>query len=276
MNRSLTALLAALAITLTTASAAQAQDPENDAVLLPAEPDFTLIALPTSLRLPPLKSAFRVTHRFTRPLNCDTCANSLVGDAFGIDNGAQIGLEYRVGIVKNGQVVVHRASDKTINLFGQYGLTRQGRNAPVETAVLVGLDATNVGRKGAPSEYSPVLGFIVGRLIGAQAAVYAEPLFVRHANVFRLPGDDNTFMVGLGARVRVRPTVYLTGEFAPRVAGYKPGVNQGAVAIEKRAGRHTFQLNFSNGLGTTPGQVARGGSTGNDWHMGFNISRKFF
>lgn len=276
MNRSLTALLAALAITLTTASAAQAQDPKNDAVLLPAEPDFTLVALPTSLRVPRLKSAFRVTHRFTRPLNCGTCANSLVGDAFGIDSGARIGLEYRLGIVKNGQVVVHRASDKTINLFGQYSLTRQGRNAPVETAVLVGFDATNVGRKGVPSEYSPALGFIVGRLIGAQAAVYAEPLFVRHANVFHLPGDDDTLMVGLGARIRIRPTVYLTGEFTPRVAGYKPGVNQGAVAIEKRAGRHMFQLNFSNGLGTTQGQLARGGSTGNDWHMGFNISRKFF
>ena len=33
-----------------------------------AQPDFTLVALPTTLRLPKFKSAFRVTHRFTRPL----------------------------------------------------------------------------------------------------------------------------------------------------------------------------------------------------------------
>ena len=52
---------------LTCATAAVAQD-EDDAVLKPAEPDFTLVSLPTSLRLPKFKSAFRVTHRFGRPL----------------------------------------------------------------------------------------------------------------------------------------------------------------------------------------------------------------
>src|SRR5262245_49509313 len=48
--------------------AASAQD---DAVLIPAEPDFTIINLPTSLRMPLFGSAIRVTHRFTRPLKCD-------------------------------------------------------------------------------------------------------------------------------------------------------------------------------------------------------------
>ena len=53
---------------LTGASPALAQDDDAAALRL-AEPDFTLIALPTSLPLPKFKSAFRVTHRFTRPLN---------------------------------------------------------------------------------------------------------------------------------------------------------------------------------------------------------------
>ena len=47
-------------------------------------------------------------------------------------------------------------------------------------------------------------------------------------------------------------------------------------AIEKRAGGHSFQLNFSNGFGTTLAQVARGGSGSDNWYLGFNISRKFF
>ena len=46
--------------------------------------------------------------------------------------------------------------------------------------------------------------------------------------------------------------------------------------IEKRAGGHVFQLNFSNGFGTTMGQLARGGTGSEDWYLGFNISRKFF
>ena len=121
------------------ASAQSSSPAPDDAVLKLAEPDFTLISLPTSLRLPKFKSAFRVTHRFTRPLNCDTCPNSLAGDAFGLDGGAVIGLEYRIGIVPNGEVGIHRTGDKTIELFGQYGLTRQG-SAPVETSALVAID----------------------------------------------------------------------------------------------------------------------------------------
>jgi hypothetical protein len=35
-----------------------------------------------------------------------------------------------------------------------------------------------------------------------------------------------------------------------------------------------MQLNFGNTFGTTPGQVARGGST-HDIYLGFNMSRKF-
>lgn len=274
MNRSLTACIAALFLTLTTAGLSRAQDADRGLRL--AEPDFTLVALPTSLNVPTMKSAFRVTHRFTRPLNCDTCPNSVVGDAFGIDSGAQIGLEYRFGIARNTQIGVHRTSDKTLAVFGQYMLTRQTRDVPFESAVLLATDVTNVGRQGAASEYSPTIGFIVGRLVGKDAAFYVEPIFVHHANAFNLAGDDSTFMVGLGTRIRIRPTVYVTGEFTPRVSGYQPGVHQGSIAVEKRAGGHMFQLNVSNGLGTTMGQIARGGPSGNDWYLGFNIARKFY
>src|SRR4051794_25639502 len=44
---------------------------DDDTVINPAEPDYTLISLPTSLRLAQFKSAFRVTHRFARPLTTD-------------------------------------------------------------------------------------------------------------------------------------------------------------------------------------------------------------
>jgi hypothetical protein len=66
------------------------------------------------------------------------------------------------------------------------------------------------------------------------------------------------------------------GEFVPRVAGYAPGAHHGTFGIEKLLGLHVFQLNFSNGFGTTTGQVARGGTSSDDWYLGFSISRKFF
>jgi hypothetical protein len=265
------------------ATAAFAQD-DDDKVLKLAEPDFTLISLPTSLRLPEHGSAFRVTHRFTRPLNCDACPNSLAADAFGLDFGARIGLEYRYGILPDTEIGVHRASDKTIEVFGQYGFLRQGTKSPVEAAALLAVEFSDVGRQGVDSQTQPTLGLIVSRRIAEKAAVYVEPIWVHNTNLFDTSTtSDNTFMVGLGARVRILDTVYLVGELSPRT-GYAPGVNHGGFALEKRLGGHVFQVNFSDSFATTYGQLARGGtqsprangSDGTDWFLGFNISRKFY
>jgi len=265
-------LIATLGLLLAAPAAARAQSDDPGALKL-AEPDFTLVALPTSLRLPTNGSAFRVTHRFTRPLGSGDFGD-LVGDLFGIDSGAQIGLEYRFGIVKNGQIGLHRTSNKTIEFFGQYDIIRQGTNLPVEVSALATIDGTNNFK----DSYSPGLGLIVSRTIGDVAAFYVEPIWVNNTNALpkQVVDRNDTFMIGLGTRVRIRPTVYIVGELTPRVSGYKPGGNQGSIAIEKRAGGHAFQLNFSNNFGTTMGQIARGGSGQNEWFLGFNISRKFF
>jgi hypothetical protein len=139
----------------------------------------------------------------------------------------------------------------------------------------VSIDGTNNFR----DSYTPAVGAIVSRTIGDYAAFYLHPLWVNNTNPLpsEVAGDDNSaLLVGIGGRVRVAPTVYVAGEIAPRASGYDPGVHQASIAIEKRAGGHLFQLNFSNNFGTTMGQIARGGSTNDDWYLGFNISRKFF
>lgn len=273
MTRSSIRLALILAIALVSAPAAFAQDDDDPAVLNLAQPDFTLVSLPTSLRLPTMKSAFRVTHRFGRSLG-EGDFGDLLGDLFGLDNGAVIGLEFRFGVWRNTQIGIHRSSlDKTISFFGEYSLLRQPAKV-VDVTALVSIDGTN----NFEDSYSPALGAIVSRRFGERAAVYVEPIWVNNSNPSpkELVDDNDTFVLGLGARVRIRPTVYLVGEWAPRVAGFDPGAHHGSFAIEKRAGGHLFQLNFSNSFATTMGQIARGGFTSTDWYMGFNISRKFF
>jgi hypothetical protein len=265
-----------LLLALATAQGAAAQNPpapadDVDLDPNPSQPDFTVVNLPTTLRLPRMKSAFRVTHRFTRALGQDDFG-SLVEDLFGLDAGAIIGLEYRFGLMSGLQAGILRTSDRTIEFFGQYNVLDQRRGAAVGLGILASVDGTNNFR----DEYSPAIGVAVSRELGDYGAVYVEPFWVHNSNLLDLPGDDNsTFVVGLGARLRVRPTVYLTGEFNPR-AGYSPGTHQGSFAIEKRSGGHVFQLNFSNGFGNTMGQLARGGTATDDWYLGFNISRKFY
>lgn len=252
---------------------AQAPEDDPDLDLSVVQPDFSLISLPTTLRLPRYKSAFRVTHRFGRPLGAGDFGD-LAGDLFGLDSGAQIGLEYRFGLMRGLQAGIHRTSNKTIAFFGQYNVLQQNGSAPVGLGVLASIDGTNNFR----DSYSPAFGVAVSRTIGSAVALYVEPVWVNNSNPApdALADDNNTMMVGLAARVRVRPTVYLLGEIVPRVAGYDPGVTHGSFAIEKRAGGHSFQLNVSNSFGTTMAQIARGGFDNDDWYLGFNISRKFF
>jgi hypothetical protein len=253
------------------ATAEQEDDPDMDPN--PAQPDYTLVNLPTTLRLPRHKSAFRVTHRFARPLGSGSFGE-LVENFFGLDSGAQIGLEYRFALFSGLQAGIHRTSERTIEFFGQYDLLGRREDSPVALAVLVTIDGTNNFR----DEYTPGVGLVASYQFGNFGAVYVTPMYVNNSNLFDDLVDDNndTFILGLGARVRVRPTVYLLAEYSPRVAGYDPRVNLASFGIEKRVGGHAFQLNVSNGFGTTMGQIARGGIENDDWFIGFNISRKFF
>lgn len=265
-------LWVAVALLLALPTQARAQD-DDPAALKLAEPDFTIITLPTALRLPTFGSAFRVTHRFSRPLGQGDFGD-LASDLFGIDTGATIGLEYRFGLIKNGQVGIHRTSNRTIEFFGEYSVFRQTGGKPVDVDAIVSIDGTNNFR----DSYSPAIGAVISRTIKDVAAFYVEPIWVNNTNPLpkEIVDHNDTFMIGLGTRLRVRPTVYVVVEAAPRVAGYKPGITHGGFAIEKHAGGHQFQLNFSDSFGTTMGQIARGGPEPRDWYMGFNISRKFF
>jgi hypothetical protein len=272
MTRPTAFLAALLALIVIAPSTAYAQDEDPDRDLNVSQPDFTLITLPTTLRVPRLKSAFRVTHRFTRTLGQGDFGD-LASDMFGIDGGAVIGLEYRFGLMRGLQVGIHRTSDRTIQFFTEYNLWQQRDGKPVGLNVFASADGTNNFR----DSYSPALGLIVSREVGEHGAVYVEPIWVNNSNTqaAETTAENDTFIIGLGTRIRIRPTVYLVGEIIPRV-GFAPGVHHGSFGIEKRAGGHLFQLNFSNGVGTTMGQLSRGGTGSEDWYLGFNISRKFF
>jgi Membrane bound beta barrel domain (DUF5777) len=246
--------------------------PPSDRAVDPSEPDFTLIGLPTTLRMPKFASAFRVTHRFTRSLG-EGNFGDLLADGFGTDTGALIGLEYRFGILSGTQIGVHRTSDKTIQFFGQHQLVRQSEGAPLGVDVIAAIE----GLDNFQDVYSPSVGAVVSRKVGVHGALYVQPIWIGNTNSFDLVEgeDDDTFIVGVGGRFRIRPRLYIVAEGAPRF-GYDRGIAHASFAVEMRAGGHSFQINFSNGFGTTMAQLARGGFDWDTWYLGFNITRKFF
>jgi hypothetical protein len=242
-------------------------DPDRDVNV--AQPDFALGALPTTLRLPKFGLAFRMTHRFAEPI-----ADAGFGGLFGMDAGAQIGFDFRFGLWSGLQAVFYRTSDKTIQFATQYDVKAQRGRMPFGLAAVAAVEGTN----NFQDSYSPAIGAIVSREIGTRAAVYAEPVWVNNSNPepAELVDDNSTMLLGLGARLRVHGSTYVTAEVIPRVSGYGPGATQASFGIEQRVGGHHFQLTFANSIGTTWAQIARGGPAGNDWYFGFNLTRKFY
>jgi hypothetical protein len=247
---------------------------DEDLLRDPSQPDFALVTLPTTLRVPRGRLVFRLTHRFSRPLGQGDLGE-LLEDFFGFDSAAQIGLELRYGLMPGTQIGIHRTNDKTIQLFAQQDLLPRQRSRRLGLNALVTLE----GLDNLRDEHSVGIGVVVSGRLGDRGAVYAEPIWIGNANLN--PGetsaDDYSVLLGLGARFHVLPDVYLLGQFTPRLVGHDPGESHAAFGIEKRIGGHTFQLNFSNALGSTVRQVSQGASAiVNNWFIGFNISRKFY
>jgi uncharacterized beta barrel domain-containing protein DUF5777 len=252
-----------------TTAAAQDDDPDRD--VNRAQPDFTLVGLPTTLRLARHKGAFRITHRFARPLGQGDFGD-LVEDFFGFDSGAQIGFEYRFGLFRATQLAVHRTSNRTIQFLLQRQVIGQDGGFPLSIDAIAATEGTD----NFSDSYSPALGVLLSREFSDRAAVYAEPIWINNSNAdpSELVDDNSSFVLGLGTRVRLTSTVYGVFEYTPRLGGFEPGEHQFALAVEKRLGGHSFQINFGNAFGTTFAQMARGGF--DEWFIGFNISRKFY
>ena len=245
-------------------------DDDDDAALVLAEPDFRVLNLPSTLRLPLHGSSFQLTHRFNGNLRRGSFSAN-AGNVFGLDQGAVVGFEYRFGIATHLHAAVYRtAVDKTLQLYGKYDAVRQTKVTPLSLSALVSVE----GADNFQERYSPAVGLVASRTVGDRIAVYGTPLWV-HNTAALLNIDRDTYMVGIGGRVRVSGTVYVVAEVAPRVGGYAPEKPAYGFAVEKRAGGHMFQLNFNNGQGTTFGQVARGGFA-DTLYLGFNLARKFF
>ena len=272
------AALCAAVLWVTPAHAQQTAQPaapaerDPDLNLNALQPDFTISSLPTTLRLPRYKFDFRVTHRFGRPLGQGDF-DDLLADFFGLDSSALIGLELRFGFFRGTQGGIYRLNDRTIEFFVEHSVMQESASHPIGLTAYAADDGTN----NFTDSYSPALGAIVSRTVGRLGTVYAEPIWVNNTNP--LPAEvvdhNSTFMLGLGGRFRVRRTVYVVVEAAPRVAGYDPDTTHWTVGLEKLVGGHMFQINFSNAVGTTISQIARGG-TSNDVFLGFNITRKFW
>lgn len=280
-------LISSFLVCMASASALAQEDPQIE---------LNVIALPTTQSLRQHQSYFRLTHRFVRDLTLGDFSE-LAEDLFALDNGAILGLEYRFGIASNIQAGLHRSTlDKALQLFGRWDLTRQGEALPFGVSVFGSFE----GLDNLQTAYQPAAAVVLSKTFGRTFALYASPTYVHDTFdaeriAAELEGEDHghdhetgepegeehaehegegTFFVGLAARWRMRPSVFVVGEFSPRVEGHDPGDAMWAVGVEKLTRGHTLALTLTNSWATTPGQIALGGTPG-ALYLGFNITRKF-
>ena len=282
--------VAALLLSLAVPAVAQVQppdDPPQPVTLRSPEIDLNIVNLPTTLSLKRHRSYFRLTHRFARDLGRGTFG-SLVEDLFSLDNGAVIGFEYRFAVTGNLHAGAHRSMlSKTIHTFARYDALRQREGLPFGLSVGAGVEGLN----NLQDDHQPSVSATLSHTRRDVLALYVTPAFVNGTKTADFLADDHghdhevgevdehahhdeTVFVGIGARLRFRPTAYIAAEFTPRVYGYDPSEHVWAVAVEKYTRGHTLQICFTNSFGTTPGQLSRGGNR-DQVYLGFNITRKF-
>src|SRR5205085_9770078 len=115
----------------TTAPPAAAPVEDDDAALVPAEPDFALINLPTNLRLPRYKGNFRLTHRFQGNLRGESFGEQ-ASNLFGLDQGAAIGFEFRFAVMRHVQAAVYRTNvNRQTQFYAKYDPIAQTESMPV-------------------------------------------------------------------------------------------------------------------------------------------------
>jgi Membrane bound beta barrel domain (DUF5777) len=286
-------VLLALALLLASSTVVRAQTPDAAAPTPPPpEVELNLINLPTTKSLARHGSYFRLTHRFARDLRRGDFGQ-LAEDFFALDNGAILGLEYRFGITSDLQAGIHRSVlSRTIEMFGRYDRWRQNEEMPVSISLIGSIE----GLDNFTDHYQPAIAASISRAFGTTLVLYTVPMYVAHTHaadfveghdehshdvggepvpvVDEHAGHDDTFMLGLGGRLRLRPSVFVAAEVSPRLAGYDPLRATWGVALEKKTEGHTMQINFTNSWGTTFGQLSRVGSE-HDIYLGFNITRRF-
>ena len=255
---------------------AYAQDPPDpDRAVDPGQPDFTLSALPTTMRMPKGTFGFRLTHRFTRPIDEGTVGD-FFRDLFGFDSSSRIGLELRYGLIPGTQLAIFRTNDRAIQLSAQQSVLQQTEKRWIALDAIVAVD----GADNFTEDYAGSVGAVVSHVFAKKAAVYVNPFYVWNVTEGGPPangGPDWSMCLGLGIRYRIGESkVYLVAEAAPQLGGLKDGVDHVTFGLERRAGAHMFQFTVSNNLGTSMRQVARGGVNSGDWYVGFNLTRRFY
>jgi cytochrome c oxidase subunit 2 len=275
--------------------------------------DYELINVPTGKRVVKGSLNLHFTHRFSQPVRpVNQSAENLLGlDSFAASSlGLSYGITDRLYISAYRSPVCQLGMCKTIEIGLGYRWLDEAGRSPISLTTYASIE----GNDNFTEEYTYNLQAMIGRSVTKYANVFFSPAWNINANgqgrfdpratnffppqpfadQFNLP--KSTASLGFGVSGHIRPTISLLFEYTPRF-GFKQGRLQAIFApgtfhvvdfrniteaeigfgIEKRIGRHSFALTFSNTQTTT---TARYNSSNLElpprkFTIGFNLYRRF-
>lgn len=230
--------------------------------------DFYLVNLPTTRPVARHSLHLHFTHRFLEP----TFSGNSPRDLFGLDAFSISSFGFIYGVTNRITAIAYRSPFlKTIELGGAVRLLDEGvYHSPISASARVSVERTD----NFSGHTTVNFAFPVSRTITRRAEFVLVPQASLRANPFPSPfiPEENLFGLGLGATVKIRPSVALTGEYLARLEGYQPFTRDTiSWGIQKRTFRHVFELVFTNSFGTTTNAAMQGGDF---FKIGFNVHRQ--
>ena len=244
-----------------------------------------IVNLPNGKSLGQGDVEFLIGHRFGEPLFTKRSPGNLLGfDSFAaVTFGAEVGLTDWLSVS-----AMRSNLDRTIEVASGFQLSTQESaaggsavgSAPVSTRFRIGVE----GRNNFRDRFAPFIQFVAARSFGDRFSLAVAPSIAfntRNENTFFPPdllfGEDKNYTVaiGVGAGLRLLPTVSVVAEYIPRVAGFKgerfdrPAVS---IGIQKATFRHTFEFVISTARPLTTAQYSVNGT--DTFKVGFNIYRR--
>jgi len=235
-----------------------------------------IISIPAPVDLKKGSVEILIQHRFFQSLQ-----DAGVGEAFGIDSGANIGLGVNYGLTDRISAGISRSrNDQIVELRGIYALHTAG-DFPWKFSLHGGI----AGLRNFHEQYSPFLQ-LAASLDRGPFRLHLVPTMVFNSRPDKLvqlsrdiaihPDSNHTFSLGIGTDIAVHRKISLLGEYVPRIAGFG-GFQQrndqlgGGVAI--RTWGHVFTILVAGSRDFTPSQYAVN-ALQRDVSLGFNIYRR--
>jgi hypothetical protein len=221
----------------------------------------------------------RILHRF-----------GLISDGadefFGLDQASmRMGFDY--GITDNLTIGVGRSTlNKELDAFLKFRPLRQTDGGfPVSVVLVSGITAhtmkwADTTRK---NYFSSRLAYynqiIIGRKFSNAFSLQVSPIMVHRNLVTNADDENNTWALGIGARLKLTKRTAFVVDYHPVLAGREPGTKDPlSVGFDIETGGHVFQLHFSNSTGMNE-KAFLTGTTDDFWkgdiRFGFNLSRVF-